>query len=603
MNSDSRLKLDSQQRKAVEQIDKNLYVTASAGSGKTRVLTYRYIHILKEKVLEASKNNKENKINLEEILAITFTEKAANEMKERILQEILKELSIAQNKGNEYEITKWTEIKNKFRFANISTIHGFCSKLIREYPIESYINPEFEIIDEMELLLSFRKFIKEQIITLIQSNKPENIAESTRNLIKDFDLNNTIKYLQKLITNETLFEMFYKPAFNSIQNKEEYQNIVLDRIRQKRIVYINHMMKSPELKKTIEYLTTNDLESRFTINNKKGNHSHKIVDFINLLHKLKSGDMPDVLEIPLLETTKGNYKWDNKTVPKYFDGDWEELRSELHKISQLLPDKLFFDPLLRANENDKSYERIKDIIKLYEYIKEKFNNTQYHSDEILNKRKNKTLLTFNDLQLIAYKLLNNSEYKEIRNLIRKSYKYIMVDETQDIDRVQYELIRLLALGKDEEDKNISPNLFIVGDGKQSIYKFRGADVSTFTKLIKDIDLINGKNTKQNGKEKLKEKLKEDYNLYINYRSITPLVNFTNKFFKKLLVESPEDFDIYYGKDINTGRKDEINTNNPAVEILISQEDKKDDDSSSDNRKKEAGLIADRIAQFIKDGIN
>ena len=120
------------QQQAIETIDKNLAVSAGAGTGKTKVLTERYIYILEHGKLEEFKA-------IESIVAITFTNKATQEMIERIRKEIKKNFS----KG-----PKWRRFYRDLERANISTIHGFCSKILRENPIEANIDPYFEVLDD-----------------------------------------------------------------------------------------------------------------------------------------------------------------------------------------------------------------------------------------------------------------------------------------------------------------------------------------------------------------------------------------------------------------------------------------------------------------------
>lgn len=134
-----RFKLSSQQIKAVD-IGKNVAVSAGAGSGKTRVLTSRYLKLL------------ESGCEIEEIAAITFTEKAALEMKERIRKAIISKISLSHGneKGN------WMRQLDKLSRANINTIHGFCSNIVKENAAYLGIDFKFEIINEIDKALILR---------------------------------------------------------------------------------------------------------------------------------------------------------------------------------------------------------------------------------------------------------------------------------------------------------------------------------------------------------------------------------------------------------------------------------------------------------------
>lgn len=557
---------DLQQENAIKEINNNIHVTASAGSGKTRVLTDRFINILKS----------DEKVNIDQIIAITYTEKAANEMKERILKKILKKISSIKTTENKKALRRWINIKNKFRFANISTIHGFCSKLIREYPIEANITPDFEIIHELELKLSFTKFIKDQIIEIIQNLSSHPISRKVQNLIKKYDLNKTVGFILELIINDKKFELFYRPIFDRIDNKETYINIIKKRVNEKKISYLKFIIDKETFKQSLNYLLSIDLSPYMPSKSKRGDYSKEIQNFINLLKKLQNNE--DLENHNIMLPLEG--KWDNKTTSKIFGGEWETLYSNLKTILDILPNKLFELDLQKYNYDGELFELLKDIINLYDYIKEKFEKNHLN-DEILRKRRNKALLTFDDLQIITYDLLTNKKHKNRQTEIFNAYEYIMVDECQDIDFIQKQIISLLAFSGKKP-----ANLFIVGDGKQSIYKFRGADVSTFNQLINKIDIRNNINKIE----------KTNYNLLTNYRSVQAIVNFTNVFFKRLMIDSPEDYDIDYGDNIGTHNEDKEKF--PPIEMLLSFENSKEEASEAGNRKKEASMIANRIAQFI-----
>lgn len=132
--------LSQEQLKALD-ISKNVVLRAGAGSGKTRVLTKRYIKLLSDVA----------GIKIDDIVAITFTRKAAAEMKERIRKEI--ELLCKLDEDGK----KWTVFRDSLIFANIDTIHGFCEKMIRDNFVEASVDPKFSIMDEGEVSTAVKK--------------------------------------------------------------------------------------------------------------------------------------------------------------------------------------------------------------------------------------------------------------------------------------------------------------------------------------------------------------------------------------------------------------------------------------------------------------
>ena len=126
-----------EQEQAIFDLDRSLVVTAGAGSGKTRVLVGRYVNILQEQAAD-----------IDEVIAITFTEKAANEMKGRAWEEIVKR---EKGAGSPEDARRWRDLARQLQSARISTIDSFCAQLVREYPIEAGVDPEFAIMDELDM--------------------------------------------------------------------------------------------------------------------------------------------------------------------------------------------------------------------------------------------------------------------------------------------------------------------------------------------------------------------------------------------------------------------------------------------------------------------
>ena len=129
------MNLTPNQLKALD-LNRNLLVSAGAGSGKTTILVNRYLHILLENP----------QLNVQNILAITFTEKAAAEMKERIFKEISRQFE--KNRPKQERLFNLLQQLNNVQ---ISTIHSFCAGVLRQYAIESQLNPSFQILSDYQI--------------------------------------------------------------------------------------------------------------------------------------------------------------------------------------------------------------------------------------------------------------------------------------------------------------------------------------------------------------------------------------------------------------------------------------------------------------------
>jgi superfamily I DNA/RNA helicase len=133
-------------------------VTAGPGSGKTTVLVERYIHILRE-----------HSLSIDQIVAITFTNRAANEMHERLRSELNQMLRIA----NEDERRRWLNYKRTLDGAVITTIHGFLRALLREFPIEARVDPQFLLLDEHRAAMMLELIVEEVLSEFISNGHVE----------------------------------------------------------------------------------------------------------------------------------------------------------------------------------------------------------------------------------------------------------------------------------------------------------------------------------------------------------------------------------------------------------------------------------------------
>src|SRR5467141_85765 len=146
-NSSSR-ELKPEQATAAFTLDRHLSVTAGPGSGKTTVLVERYLEILRTQ-----------KVSVDNIVAITFTNRAANEMRQRVREKI--DGLLRTTTGNERQT--WLRHKRALEGAVITTIHGFCSRLLHEFPVEANIDPQFMLLDEHQAAMLLEAVVEETL--------------------------------------------------------------------------------------------------------------------------------------------------------------------------------------------------------------------------------------------------------------------------------------------------------------------------------------------------------------------------------------------------------------------------------------------------------
>jgi len=487
-------------------VNKSVIISSPAGSGKTEKLARRYISLLRSGV------------DVERILAITFTDKAAAEMKQRILR-ILRE--------EDEDLFK--KLLDKMPLMRVSTIHSFCGTLLRRFSFEALIDPNYRIEDSVDSRITWDEIIYE---ILMEAGE----GKAGQELLLDSIGEKGFRGLEYLKT--TINGLFDKRPFSLEAEIPVFASA------DSRSALIEELKKWPGAKKAIE-----DYEGLF-----EEDAFYRLVSFER--HFLTQGGMPRKKIPPHL-----------KVIADY--QDWAL------KMWQYLVDK-------KIKEHTKSANRIKEI-----FIK-CFNR---YSD----KKALKGSLDFSDLEYITFRLLTeNPEWANILYAFDEKTDHILVDEFQDTNNFQWAVIDKLTeewrsgLGaKREED--IMPTIFLVGDEKQSIYLFRGANVEIFHRARKKMnDWLRD--------EFYYEEVKE------NFRSRSAIIDFTNYVFSRIM--KSDEFDPNRDKGdpswvtryspFQACRKDSNDTG--KVELILLDDDV---ENTAKAKQKEADIIAKRIQGLVR----
>lgn len=429
----------TEHQKAAMAYDKHISLTANAGSGKTTVLSKRYVEILIN----------EN-IPINNIVAISFTEKAASELYSKIANE----LNVRIVSANKYERYKLEAIRRSLVSAKISTIHSFCIDILKDYAPEAGIDANFSPVDSR----TADELLNQSIDEVISSNLV-NDSNLVKSLIRIFgnksQLISKIKHLfNKRKSTEQLINELYKRNLEDIESwLENNFKIKFSELFEKIIIQV---LKNIELLNNIaeEYKTT-----------------PKQMEVNRLLNEINSK---------------------NSLIEKYFyllDVRKELLTKEgnIPKVG-FLSKQLYAENINIIEETNLLFKEIKDIVIQENYLslnKDLANFGKQITDFYIeinkrysNKKLSKSYLDFEDLLLLTQKLLSNYE---VKNALSKKYKYIMIDEYQDTNETQYNIFMPIL-------KNLSTgNLFVVGDEKQSIYMFREAEVELFNQTKREIE--------------------------------------------------------------------------------------------------------------------
>lgn len=484
--------MNQQQLKAATTIDTHVAVNAGAGTGKTTVLTDRYIYLLENGGIERGKE-------IESIVAITFTKKATQEMIARIRREIRK---------NFYRGEKWTGFYRDMEKAHISTIHSFCGMILRENPIESNLDPLFQVLDDN----MSRKLLCDSIIEVLNESLED---KKTIDLMLEFNA---------ISPERAVSDMVY------VYNKIRTFGMMVKDVKDITIDHLQTLSISEEqverIKEIILYLQT-----KLRKNSKLVKLKDDIIWQRFVQEDYEEGELSHILE-HILENVG-----ESKDEPQLI----EELKILLGKAS-----------LLKDRDNIWIYEAFMDILENVDLL-------------YREKKDNLMALDYDDLQERVLRLLDNPH---IVHKYRERFKYIMIDEFQDTNELQKKIFYKLLSEDNLLDTN---NLFVVGDPKQSIYGFRGADMDVFQDVIEDIRASSGSDM---------------ITLFENYRSSNTILAFINDLFEKLM-----------GQGYISLKDNKVSPNPIDVELLQSESDSTGEDISII----EADLIAKRIKRLVDEG--
>ena len=508
----------------------HISLTANAGSGKTFVLSQRYLEIA---VNEG--------VPLRNIAAITFTDKAASELYKKIAGEVEHRLSLSPDEGTRKKLER---IRRQLVSANISTIHAFCVDILREFPVEASLDANFQPIDEN---------LSNELVEL-------SVEEVIKSAFENPDEVNGLKYL---IRNFASRKTFAEELFFLIKNRKNVSELV-DKVYSKSEKEISeHFYNSfLDLAKKI-FLKERDSIARnlkvvndVVLGKSIWNQTAKSIQ--NLLNKLSNETNSEDFLITFAEirelacTKSGTIKIRGYAEKDLRRGITEEI-GELEKIIKET-DGINIPP---------NHEEIEtELARLGKTVIKFFNKTAALYEQ---EKKENGYVDYEDILLYTKEILKNSY---VRNSLSEKYKYIMIDEYQDTNEIQYKIFLPIL------DYLKTGNLFVVGDEKQSIYMFRDAELEVFAETKKNIQDTSG----------------SQYLLSLpdSFRMAPAICSFTNLLFKNLFSEPNEMYNEVEYSELICAREDDLKG---KIEIIIGNEDENSSDS-------EAELVAKRILNLF-----
>ena len=494
-------------RRAIEEAGRSFVMEASAGTGKTHTLISRILYLILEKGPQGPP------LRLAEICAITFTEKAADEMKARLRLELEKKLegSVAPETAG-----RILQALDDLETAAVSTFHSFAAGLLKERPVEAGVDPRFSALDAVQGELFFRETWDAWAAAALKRRDPA-LEKALRGGFRLKDLKNLAKTLRD--------HWLTIRGLQCAAPDEEKISLEIMRRLEKGRDFLRLLVKPED--KLAGYLTS----------------------------------AVEWLENP--DPSAGALKKAGSVGAK--DG-WTGGKDTVYQVREFLREVI---------ELQTSFVRVPVRRLMYETVQ------WLCADFLLNvwekKKSAAGYLDFDDLLYHARELLRRHD--GVRVEFQERYKTLLVDEFQDTDPIQLE-IALLLTSKRGNSIPEPGRLFIVGDPKQSIYRFRGADIETYLDLARE--------------EKLHEMGVERLTINRNFRSVPSILRFADEAFAEV-IKPPDDgnYQSSYTAFNNEGARREEPVA-PSVHIL-------DDVAGECIERKTGALVAleaERIAKLI-----
>jgi len=520
--------LKPEQQLAAHTLDRHVSVTAGPGAGKTTVLVERYLHILRN----------EN-ISVDQIVAITFTNRAANEMRERLRGELDKILASAGPR----ERARWMRHKRTLDGAIITTIHGFCARLLREFPVEADLDPQFALLDAHQSSM-LEESVAEETITEFISAQDQAITELAAGIGRVRLARGLIGIYRSMRNQGLTIEKLREEAGRNHKTIDDYKAALQELAAKMR-----------------EFIQARDLTP--SAESKRREAERHWPALLESLSKVSAATPPAELASAILEFREA-------ARPKAQKG---RIRETIRALDELLWDERLRGRVPQCFFDLHAARYTRELISVVEALERRL-------DE---QKRRRSALDFDDLQLRALKLLE--DHPEVMSRTSRRYRFFLVDEFQDTNSLQRKLTAKLALGRDRR-----ANLFIVGDRKQSIYGFRGADVDVFREMTELIEAQNGLSVPLNR----------------NFRSHLSLIRFFNFLFARVFEHNRTDSNDlnelgYVAHDASVAARDE-DTTSPVVELLIDvRESGNSDDKRSrlKPRERDAEQLATKIKLLVE----
>lgn len=545
----------TEQQQVIDLRNRNILVSAAAGSGKTAVLVERIVKII---------TDKNHPVDIDHLLIVTFTNAAAAEMRERIGNAIEKALD--EQPGDEHLLRQLTLIHN----AQITTIDSFCLYVVRNHFHEIDLEPNFRIGDEGEL-----KLLREDVLGRVLEQNYEEPSEVFSDFVEGYASGRTDAALNEMILQLYEFSRSYPwpekwldsfVGAYRIETREELDRAEWLAPLTENICFV--LKDCEQLLKQALAITQQD-------------------DGPDMYEKAVQSDLEKyeglagLTSFCELSEALSNIKYDRLASSRGFEGDPDKLelvkslREQAKDVVKKLCKQYFFcSPEMMIEQLERTEPMLEEVVRL----------TKQFADEFAAAKRRKNLVDFYDVEHFALQILVDEETEKAKKTaeeFRDTFEEIMIDEYQDSNEVQETLLR--SISREERGEN---NIFMVGDVKQSIYRFRLARPELFMKKYDSYSL--------------EESTTQRIDLHKNFRSREEVLTCTNDIFYKIMARSLGNVEYDAEAALYPGASYPVSADFiPEILLADSNDELLEDTELTDKKTLEAKIVAEEIKHLMK----
>lgn len=571
------MKWTKEQEQAIYEKNTNILVAAAAGSGKTAVLVERIIN----KIINEN-------IDIDKLLVVTFTNAAASEMRERVLNAIYEKL---ENDSENQNLQRQITLLNK---ASICTIDSFCLDVVRNhfYKLDN-VSPNFRIGDTTEIEL-----LKQEIIEEIFEKKYEEEDKDFNTLINtytsyrdDTPLKEIILKIYNYIQSNPFPEKWLNEKiemFNLEGKKEEYSDF-------SNTVWGEELLKEVEEELIDDITALQDIEESLSFDPELNKFWQTIRSDIDMLQTLKN-NLDNWDRAYEISKNINFVTWPRKKIESSIKEEAKIIRDDVKKKLNKVINKILIC------DSDEAKQDIQDMYNVLDKLKYVILEFQ---EEFSKRKRERNIVDFNDIEHFALKILlketeeGKIEPTDVAKKYKEKYIEMAIDEYQDSNLVQEYILNAVSKGD---------NIFMVGDVKQSIYKFRQAMPELFLDKYKNYKKIEDKKQEDNLKIKL----------FKNFRSRENVLKFTNLIFQDIMSNLLGDIEYNQEEYLNLGaqypeEKQNLNTEINIIDLKeneeeqsnVSTEDLNENVENEEQQERiedielEARFVANKIREIVQ----